>query len=101
MSQFQYQGRKVEIKRENETGSGFYYAVIDDNYKSSLQSTENIAAFYAMKHIDGDDDLGPDIEENDDGGPDIGTDPQPRVIIDLRAPGALEAFAQQFNRHAQ
>lgn len=52
MSSFTYKGRKVEIKRENKTVSGFYYAVIDDRYKSSLQSTENIAAFYAMKHID-------------------------------------------------
>jgi len=52
MTKFQYRGHNVEIKRENETVSRFYYSVIDDRYRSSLQSTENIAAFYAMKHID-------------------------------------------------
>jgi hypothetical protein len=52
MSEFQYKGHKVEIKREEETGASFYYTLIDERYRSSLQATENIAAWYAMKHID-------------------------------------------------
>ena len=41
---------------EEETGSGFYYALIDERYRRPLQSTQNLAAYYAMKAIDAQED---------------------------------------------